>query len=276
MLIGAHVSVAGGPSRAFERATAIGAASFQIFTRNARGWRSGPLMDEERKAFRKEARRTGLPVIAHGGYLTNLASEDPAMREKSLHCLADELTRCERLGVGSLVIHPGCHPDPKRGIRLIADALDQIHVETPRFRSRICLEVTAGQGTAIGWRFEHLAEILAAVRYEKRLSVCLDTCHLFAAGYDLSTEVGYEKVMREFHDLVGLDRVTCVHLNDCKKGLGCRVDRHEELGKGTLGVTPFACLVNDRRFEGVIGVLETPVPERYAEAIQLLNSLVRK
>jgi deoxyribonuclease-4 len=276
LLIGAHVSVAGGPSRAFERAAAIGADAFQIFTRNARGWSNGPLRDEERKAFRAAARRTGLPVIAHGGYLTNLGSEDAAIREKSLACLVDELTRCERLGVRHLVIHPGCHPDVRRGIRLIADALDQVHVETPRFKARICLEVTAGQGTAIGWRFEHLSEILSAVRYDRRLSVCLDTCHLFAAGYDLSTEVGYEKVMREFNDLVGLERVTCVHLNDCKKALGCRVDRHEEIGKGALGVTPFGCLVNDPRFEDAIGVLETPVPERYPQAIQLLKSLVRK
>lgn len=274
MLIGAHESVAGGVSRAFARAEEHGAQCLQLFTKSARGWYANPLEDGERKAFRAEAKRTGLRSMAHGSYLTNLGSEDPVIRAKSIACLIDESTRCERLGISYLVIHPGVHPDLERGLRLIVEAIDEVHAATPRFRTKICLEATAGQGNCIGWRFEHLTEILARVRREARLGVCLDTCHLFAAGYDISTERGYDKVMGEFDRLVGLGRVKCFHLNDCKKPLGCRVDRHEEVGKGTIGLTAFKCLVNDPRFDDAIGVIETPFPERYAESIRLLHSLV--
>lgn len=275
MRIGAHESIAGGVSRAFARAEEHGARSFQIFTKNARGWHAPELEDGERKSFRAEARRTGLPAIAHGSYLVNLGTEDPALRERSLACVREELTRCERLGITNLVIHPGAHPDEKTGLRLIARGLDEIHQATPRFKARIALEVTAGQGNCLGWRFEHLAEILSQVEREDRLAICLDTCHLHAAGHDLTTRGGYEKVMDAFDRLVGLSRVTCFHLNDCKKELGCRVDRHEEIGRGTLGLTPFRQLVNDPRFAEAIGVLETPFPERYADAIRLLHSLRR-
>jgi deoxyribonuclease IV len=275
VILGAHESIAGGVSRAFARAEAHGAQSLQIFTKNARGWSAPPLQEAEAAAFRAEAARSGLPSIAHGSYLVNLATEDAAHRERSLDCVTEELTRCERLGVGLLVMHPGGHPDERRGLRLIAQGLDEVHARTRGFRARICLEITAGQGSCLGWRFEHLAEILGAAQDEQRLSVCLDTCHLYAAGYDLSTERGYAQVMEACERSVGLHRVGCFHLNDCKKGLGCRVDRHEEIGRGALGLTAFRCLVNDPRFQDTIGVLETPVPERYGDALQLLHSLVR-
>lgn len=276
MLIGAQESTAGGLALAFERAREHRGQSLQIFTKSSRCWAANPLGEGERRTFRKEARRSGLPLIAHGSYLANLATEDRALRRKSITCLTDELTRCERLGARHLVIHPGSHPDLRKGIRLIAAGLDEIHAATPRYRATLCLEGTAGQGNSIGWRFEHLAEILSATRREDRLGVCLDTCHLFAAGYDLSTPRGYERVLEEFDHTVGLGRIRCFHLNDCKKPLGCRVDRHEEIGKGTLGVKAFDCLVNDPRFVNTIGVLETPFQERYGEAIRLLQSLVRK
>ncbi len=273
MLIGAHVSIAGGVSRAFERAEGFRAKSLQIFTKSARGWFGAPLADEERNAFRHHARRTGLPTIAHGSYLANLATEDVRLRAKSIECVGDELSRCERLGIPYLVIHPGGHSDERRGLGLIAAALDDIHVQTTGFRARIALEVTAGQGNSLGWRFEHIAEILALARRGDRLGVCLDTCHLFAAGYDISTPKGYERVMTQLDRLIGLKRVTSFHLNDCKKPLGCRVDRHEEIGKGMLGLAPFRCLVRDARFRACVGVLETPFPERYGKAIRLLESL---
>jgi len=273
VLIGAHESIAGGVSQAFARAEEHGARALQIFTKNARGWSAPALSDPERRAFRAEARRTGLPSIAHGSYLVNLGTEDPAHRERSIACVTEELTRCERLGISSLVIHPGAHADERRGLRLIAEGLDEVHRRTPRFRSRVCLEITAGQGHCLGWRFWHLAELLSQVEREARLGVCLDTCHLFAAGYDISTERGYEAVMAECEALVGLERVRCFHLNDCKKPLGCRVDRHEEVGKGSIGRVAFQCLVNDPRFVNTIGVLETPFPERYGQTIQLLESL---
>lgn len=276
MLIGAHESIAGGVSTAFARGEEHGAQAIQVFTKTARGWRAPDLEEPERRRFRSEARRTRLPAIAHGSYLCNLGSEDSVILGKSLDCLTEELTRCERLGIPWLVIHPGGHPDERRGLRLIAAALDEVHSRTPRFRSKIALEITAGQGNCLGWRFEQLAEIFSLVQREDRLGVCLDTCHLHAAGYDMTTRRGYEKTMAEFDRTVGLRRVKCFHLNDSKKPLGSRVDRHEEIGKGTLGLEVFRCLVNDPRFAETVGVLETPVPERFAEAIRLLQSLVRR
>jgi deoxyribonuclease-4 len=275
LLIGAHVSIAGGVSLAFQRAARLKARSFQIFTKTARGWLGPPFAQKERRAFRLAARRTGLPSIAHGSYLVNLASEDAGLREKSIRCLVDELTRCEQLGIPYLVIHPGGHLDPRRGLWLISAALDEVHGQTRRFRSRIALEVTAGQGNSLGWRFEHLAEILSQTLRGDRLGVCLDTCHLHAAGYDISSAKGYDSVMRNLDRLVGLERVTSFHLNDSKKPLGCRVDRHEEIGKGTLGLAAFRRLVRDPRFRDRVAVIETPFAERDAKAIRLLQSMAR-
>jgi deoxyribonuclease-4 len=274
VLIGAHESVQGGLSLAFERAVEHRAKSIQIFTKSARGWAAPPLSEESLRAFRAASRRARLPAMAHGSYLTNLAAEEPTLRAKSIECLWDEFSRCERLGIESLVIHPGCHSDEKRGIHLICSALDEIHSRKRRARTRICLESTAGQGNAIGWRFEQLSDILSGVKQPERLGICLDTCHLFAAGYDLSTRRGYESAFTAFDRLVGLPKLRCFHLNDCKKPLGCRVDRHEEIGRGTLGLKPFRWLVNDPRFAQVPAVLETPFQERYGKAIELLESLV--
>jgi len=274
--VGAHESIAGGVSRALARAEEHGARSLQVFTKNARGWKAPPLTDEECHAFREEVRRTGLPVVAHGSYLVNLGTEEPDKRDRSLDCVVEELTRCERLGIPFLILHPGGHPDERRGLELIARGLDEVHARTPRFQSRICLEVTAGQGNCLGWRFEHLAEVFSRTGDAGRLGICLDTCHLFAAGYDLSTDAGYDEVMDECDRVLGLERVHCIHLNDSKKPLGCRVDRHEEVGKGALGLTPFRRLMKDPRFVSTIGILETPFPERYAEAIELLESFDRR
>ncbi len=273
MLIGAHESIAGGASKAFARAEADGAKSLQIFTRSARGWASSPLPEDERLAFRREAARSRLPVIAHGSYLANLGADEPGLRRRSLDCVTDELTRCELLGVPYLVIHPGSHPDLERGVAQIAAGLDEVHARTPRFRAKICLENTAGQGSAIGWRFEHLAAILGKVGRRARLGCCLDTCHLFAAGYDFTTPAGYRQVMAELDRQVGLSRVRCFHLNDCKKALGCRVDRHEHIGQGEIGLEAFRALVNDPRFASTPGFLETDL--RFKENLGVLRSLVR-
>lgn len=276
MLIGAHESVAGGLELAFQRGEEHHAQAIQIFTKSSRSWASPPLEERTRRAFRKEARRSGLRAFAHGSYLTNLAADEPRVRRRSLECLADELRRANRLGLEQLVVHPGCHSDEKRGIRLIAEAIDQVHAEVGRPRTRICLEVTAGQGNSIGWRFEQIAGILSAVGSPSRLGVCLDTCHLFAAGYDISHRRGYEAVVAELDRIVGAERVRCLHLNDCKKPLGCRVDRHEEIGKGTLGLKPFGFFVNDERWSNALAVLETPFPERYGIAIRRLRALEKK
>ena len=273
MLIGAHESVAGGVSQAFARAEAHGAHCLQLFTKTARAWKAPPLTEEEQRLFLREARRSGLPTQAHGSYLVNLATEDTALRKRSIDCVKDELSRCERLGVPSLIIHPGAHKDEQLGLQLICEALDEVHSQTQNYSAKICLETTAGQGNCLGWRFDHLASILEQVEAPDRLGVCLDTCHLFAAGYDISTRRGYEDVMEDFQSTVGLHKVRCIHLNDSKKGLGCRVDRHQEIGLGTLGLEPFRALVGDPRFEHVPAVLETPYPERYGNAIALLKSL---
>ena len=272
MILGAHESIAGGLSKAFERARADKADSLQVFTKNARGWAAKPLEPGEVDAFRTAARSTGLKAIAHCTYLVNLGSGDPAMREKSLAGFTDELSRCGALGIPYLVLHPGSNEDLDRGIALIAQGLDAA-LSAASGSAEVLLEVTAGQGTSIGHQFEHLARILEGVRWPERVGVCLDTCHLFAAGYDIATPGGYKKTMEALDRLVGLKKVKAVHLNDCKKPLGSRVDRHEEIGKGTLGLEAFAALVNDPRLERVIGVLETPESDNYAKSLELLRGL---
>ncbi len=276
MLIGAHESIAGGVSQAFGRALEHRAQSMQIFTRSARGWTAPVLPEAECRAFKAEARRTGVAVIAHGSYLANLATDDPRLRKHSIAAVVDELTRCERLGVPFLVLHPGSHPDERRGLSQVARGLDAVHARTRGFAAKVCLEVTAGQGASLGWKFEHLAEILDQVKDEGRVGCCLDTCHLYAAGHDFAGRAGYAKVLAHFDRVVGLSRVKCFHLNDCKKPLGCRVDRHEEIGRGTLGRAAFGPWVKDARFRRLVGVLETPKPENYRKSIGLLLSLAKR
>ena len=276
MRLGAHESVAGGVSLAFGRAAEHGARSLQIFTRSARGWSSPPLAVEERRAFRRAARAARLPAIAHGSYLVNLASEDPVVRARSLEAVRDELLRCEGLGIRSLVLHPGSHPSLRRGLRLVARALDEVHRELPGLSTRVCLEVTAGQGNCLGHRLEHLEEILARVDAPGRVGVCLDTCHLFSAGYDLSSEAGTEAVMDEAVRRFGRRWIRCFHLNDSLRPRGARVDRHAEIGRGSMGLGAFRFLVNDARFRLAPAVLETPDPGRYARGLRLLHSLIRK
>ena len=182
MRLGAHASIAGGISQSVARAHADGGRSFQIFTRSARGWTSPPLDAQEARAFRRASRTHALPAIAHGSYLANLATGDPVLRSRSLDAVVDELRRCDALGIPSLVLHPGSHPDLRAGLRHVARALDEIHAETGELRPRICLEVTAGQGNCLGWRLEQLEEILLLTRQSARVGICLDTCHIFAAG----------------------------------------------------------------------------------------------
>ena len=275
MLLGAHEGIAGGVSKAFARAEADGADCLQIFTRNARGWAAKPLEDGEVDAFRTEARRTGKPVAAHSSYLINVASTDRAIRTKSWEALADELGRCERLGIPALIFHPGSHEDEPEGIRLVGEAMTRALEEVPG-KARLLLETTAGQGACLGWRFEQLAAMRDAVppKVRRRVGVCVDTCHVFSAGYDIATDAGYEKTMDALDDVVGLSNVRAFHLNDSKRPLGCRVDRHEHIGEGTLGLRPFRLLVNDPRFAEIPGFVETE--SRFKENIEVLRRLVRR
>jgi deoxyribonuclease-4 len=275
MLLGAHEAIAGGVSTAFARAEADGADCLQVFTRNARGWAAKPLDGEEVARFHSEARRTQKPVAAHSSYLINCASADASIREKSWDALADELGRCERLGIPSLIFHPGSHDDEREGLKLVAEAMARALEQVPG-KARLVLENTAGQGSSIGWRFEHLAALREAVPAPKRrrVGVCIDTCHTFAAGYDITTEAGYARTMEELDGAVGLSNVKAFHLNDSKKPLGCRVDRHEHIGEGAMGLPPFRLLVNDARFAEVPGFVETE--SRFKENIEALRRLVRR
>jgi len=274
MLLGAHEPIAGGVSKAFARAEADGADCLQIFTRNARGWAAKPLEDGEVESFRGEARRTGKPVAAHSSYLINCASPDREIRRKSWDALRDELGRCERLGIPALIFHPGSHEDEAEGIRLVGEAMTRALDGVPG-KARLLVETTAGQGTSLGWRFEQVAAIRDAVpaKARRRTGVCVDTCHVFSAGYDLASDAGYEETIGALDRAVGLSSVRAFHLNDSKRPLGCRVDRHEHIGEGTLGLRPFRRLVNDPRFADVPGFVETD--SRWKENIEVLRRLVR-
>jgi len=274
MILGAHEGVAGGVSTAFARAEADGADCLQIFTRNVRGWAARPFEPAEVERFRAEARRTKLPVAAHSTYLVNLCAADAALREKSWEALADELGRCEQLGVRWLVFHPGTHADAAEGIRLAGEGMVHALEKVPG-KARLLVETTAGQGSSLGWNFEQVAAIREAVPgpLRRRVGVCVDTCHLHAAGYDLASEEGYHATFEALDRAVGLARVEAFHLNDCKKPRGCRVDRHEHIGEGEIGLAAFRRLVNDPRFADVPAFLETEL--RFKENLAVLRSLKR-
>ena len=258
--LGAHLSIAGGLPRAVERAVVSGCDTLQIFTKSAGQWRARPLPDEEIQQFRCLVKQSGVrPVFAHNSYLINVAASNPQLRKQSLEALWDELVRAESLGLDGLIMHPGSYTSgtEAEGLCLIADALGEL-LSRRRLKTMILLEHTAGQGTNLGHRFEHLAAILDGVRWSRRVAVCIDTCHLVAAGYDITHEQGYRRTFKELDGVVGLDRVKAFHLNDSKKPCGSRVDRHEHIGKGCLGLETFRRLLNDRRFSDLPMLLETP------------------
>jgi deoxyribonuclease-4 len=259
--LGAHLSIAGGLPRAVDRAEASGCAALQIFTKSAGQWRAREIPPEEIALFRRRVRQTGIrPVVAHNSYLINLAAADPALRTKSIEALCEELDRAEALGLDGLVMHPGSYTSGTEaaGLRLIADGLARIFDARPEARTRLLLEHTAGQGTNLGHRFEHLAEIIERLNGSRRVGVCLDTCHLIAAGYDICSASGYEETFRQFGRTVGFSRLKVFHFNDSKKPCGSRVDRHEHIGKGCLGLAPFRRILNDPRFAKLPMLLETP------------------
>jgi len=259
--IGAHLSIAGGLPRAVDRAEASGCQALQIFTKSAGQWRARPLPRAEIRAFRRRIRETGIrPVVAHNSYLINVAASDRVLRRRSIEALLEEVDRAEALGLHGLVMHPGSYTSgtEARGLRLIADALAEVFDRRPDGRTRLLLEHTAGQGTNLGHRFEHLAEIIDNVAASPRVGVCLDTCHLLAAGYDICSEAGYADTFRQFGRTVGFSRLQAFHVNDSKKPRGSRVDRHEHIGRGCLGLEPFRRIVNDRRFARLPMLLETP------------------
>jgi deoxyribonuclease-4 len=259
--LGAHLSIAGGLPRAVDRAVASKCEALQIFTKSVGQWRARPIPAEEIALFRRRVRETGIhPVVAHNSYLINIASANEALRAQSMAALGEELDRAAALGLDGLVMHPGSYTSgsEQQGLDLIADGLRVLLEARPRARTRVLLEHTAGQGTNLGHRFEHLAYIIERLKKSGRVGVCLDTCHLLTAGYDMCSDAGYDATFAEFDRLVGLDRIKVFHLNDSKKPCGSRVDRHEHIGKGCLGLGPFRRLLNDSRFAGLPMLLETP------------------
>jgi deoxyribonuclease IV len=247
--------------RAVDRAEASGCQALQIFTKSAGQWRARQIPAEEIALFRRRVRQTKIrPVVAHNSYLINLAAADQTLRRRSIDALGEELDRAEALGLDGLVMHPGSYTSGTEagGLALIADGLAEVLAARRSGRARLLLEQTAGQGTNLGHRFEHLAEIIDRLSGSPRVGVCLDTCHLLAAGYDIGSEDGYRETFRQFGRIVGFSRLKAFHLNDSKKPRGSRVDRHEHIGKGCLGLAPFRRIVNDPRFAALPMLLETP------------------
>lgn len=261
MLTGAHLSTEGGLHTAFDRAVAEGCDAFQIFTKNKGAWAAKPLAEEQVKAFHERHAATGKkPVVAHAAYLINLASPSKELREKSTEALRIEVERCEALGISGLVLHPGSHGDTsdEEGLKRAGAAIDKVHRATKGFSTRILLENSAGQGSSICVSMESLGSLLARTREPERLGVCLDTCHLFAAGYELRTHEGFEKTMSEIEKHIGAANVRCVHINDSKKELGTRVDRHEHLGRGFVGLQGLGRVLNESRLGTSLFIFELP------------------
>jgi deoxyribonuclease-4 len=276
--LGAHMSIAGGLSLALERGHALGCFAVQIFVKNQRQWAARPLGDDEVRAFRAARRATGIPwVFAHASYLVNLASPDPVAWARAVDVFTDELERAEALGLGCVAIHPGSHlgTGVEAGLARVAAAVGETLRRTRGYRVRIALENTAGGGGTLGRSFAELGALLDRTERARRVGVCLDTCHLFAAGYDVRTPAGYAAAMAECAHLVGIERVLAFHLNDARAPLGSGLDRHEHIGRGRMGLAPFRLLLADRRFRAVPKALETPKDPEPAADLRNLAVLRR-
>lgn len=276
--VGAHVSAAGGVHHAIDNAVAIGATAFALFTRNQRRWESKPLEADVIAAFKAACLQHGFPahlILPHASYLINLGHPDTEGREKSYHAFLDELQRCEQLGLTRLNLHPGSHLrqiEETTCIQYIAEAINRAHEQTQGVS--VVLENTAGQGSNLGFRFEQLAAIIALIEDKSRIGVCIDTCHAFAAGYDLSSPVSTQAVLQEFDDTVGFGYLQGMHLNDSKTRCGSRVDRHAPLGDGHIGLPCFSALMQSPALNDIPLILETPEPERWAKEIHWLTTQV--
>jgi deoxyribonuclease-4 len=281
ILLGAHMSISGGVHTAVDRATSIGCTALQVFTKNNNQWNAKPLAGDDIQTYKRKIAEANIaPVVAHDSYLINLCATNPDILKKSRAAFIDELTRCEELGIQLLNFHPGAHggAGEGEGIKKIVESLDIAHEKTKGFKVLSVVEATAGQGNAVGYKFEHLEKIVNGVDEPKRMAVCIDTCHIFAAGYDIRTDRTYEETFREFGEIVGLSRLVAFHVNDSKKELGSHVDRHEHIGKGMIGKQGFSFLMNDERFAGIPKILETPKSEDLhedVENIRVLRALVK-
>jgi deoxyribonuclease IV len=276
ILLGAHMSISGGVHTAVDRATSIGCTALQVFTKNNNQWYAKPLDDNDIQSYKRKISAASIaPVVAHDSYLINLCAINSDTLKKSRAAFIDELTRCEKFGIQLLNFHPGAHggAGEEEGIKKIIESLNLAHAATQGFKVLSVVEATAGQGTAVGYTFRHLEKIINGVDNPERMAICIDTCHIFAAGYNIATEEGYVRTFREFEDIVGLQHIVAFHVNDSKKGLGSRVDRHEHIGKGMIGSKGFGFLMNDERFVSVPKILETPKSEDLHEDVENMKTL---
>jgi deoxyribonuclease-4 len=276
ILLGAHMSIGGGVHMAIERACSINCTAMQMFVKNNMQWFARPLAREEIRAFLEhQQRRELLSIFAHANYLINLAATNPQFHANSIRALSEELTRADQLGLPFLVLHPGAHlgAGEEAGLKKITASVNCMFRKTSNIRTRIALETTAGQGSSLGYAFEQIAYIIDNVREPERICVCLDTAHVFAAGYDIGSELATRRMFREFDRVIGLDRLAAIHLNDSKTVRGSRVDRHEHIGKGKIGLDPFRLIMRDRRFRKVPKVLETPKGKDLREDVENLKTL---
>jgi len=264
MLLGAHLSTAGGVDKSFDRAIELDCTAFQIFTKSNRQWNAKPLSADEVARYHQRQQETGIaPVVCHASYLLNLGTPDDALWHKSIDALVQELERCELLKIPQLVLHPGAHVKSgvEAGLARVAAGLDIVHNRLPDVQVQVALEITAGQGTTLGSTFEEIAAIINACQQNERLAVCFDTCHALAAGYEFRTPESYQAVISQFEQVIGLERLKVVHVNDSQKDLGSHVDRHDHIGDGCIGLEPFGYFLNDARLQEVPFLLETPVED---------------
>lgn len=273
-ILGAHMSIAGGYYKAVEAAKEAGCDCVQLFTKNNNQWRAKPIVDDDVTKFQSALQELGIShPISHDSYLINLGTPDHELWKKSVDALVVELQRAEQLGIPYVVAHPGAYTSSSEeaGLQRIAQGLDEVHKQTKGCKTQVLLETTAGQGTNLGWKFEHLAEIIALARNPERLGVCFDTCHVFAAGYPMDTEKEYKSTISKLNKAVGVKLIKAFHLNDSLKPLGSRVDRHAAIGKGEMGLAPFRHLLNDRRFRKVPMYLETPKEDDKGRQMDPIN-----
>ena len=283
-ILGAHMSIAGGYDQAVRRATACGCHCLQLFTHNSNQWKIKEPLPPDIQRFRRVLAETPIShCLAHGSYLINLASPNTTLWQRSVEAMVGEIRLAKMLNILAVVVHPGSHMNasPEDGLRRIIQALDEVYALASPKETRCLLETTAGQGTSLGWRFEHLAAILEGVSHPDWLGVCLDSCHVFAAGYLLETSKQYQATMRQFDQIVGLAQLRAIHLNDSRRPGGSRIDRHDHIGRGQMGLAPFEHMVNDPRFQEIPMFLETPKGkegDRDLDQINLdtLQSLIRK
>jgi deoxyribonuclease-4 len=275
-LLGAHTSTSGGVSKAIERATELNFSAIQIFTKNNNRWFSKPLEESEIEKFKTlDDKSTIKFIVSHDSYLINLCASNLEILKKSQKAFVDELERCELLDIPYLNFHPGSHTGRGEddGLKVISESINIAHSKTKGFNVSSMLEITAGQGTVLGYKFEHINKIIEKVEEKQRMSVCIDTAHMFAAGYDFRDENSYDKTMKEFDDIIGIDRLKCFHLNDSKKELGSKVDRHEHIGKGFIGLDGFRNIMNDKKLVDIPKILETPKGKEQLEDLENLKIL---